>query len=206
MECSICLQSITKKHCIKTLSCGHMFHSKCYINLILSHGNIFIKCPLCRETNVCRKLFHDDPFLDLKEICCNERCNHKTKVVISKVLAFSNSFFLNNGCCKIHKKNYLNEEEYSLMRDFILWIFMTGNKKHTKLIMIDIAKKLLIQYRDIHTIKDIQDIHYFFHKFYHLNTIKKGEMIQWNRFYQYYELEELDKNWLNNCMKYNVIY
>ena len=201
MECSICLQSIREeKHCIKTLSCGHMFHSKCYINLILSHGNIFIKCPLCRETNVCRKLFHDDPFLDLKEICCNQRCNHKTK---EGKRCKKNSFIFNNGCCKIHKKNYLLEDRYSLMRDFILWIFMTGNKKHTKLIMIDIAKKLLIQYREIHT---IQDIHYFFHKFYHLNTIKKGEVIQWNRFYQYYELEELDKDWLNNCMKYNVIY
>ena len=89
------------------------------------------------------------------------------------------------------------------MREFIYWIFMTGNKKQTKLIMIDLAKKLLIQYKDI---KTIQDIHFYFHKFYHLNTIKKGEVIQWNRFYQYYHLEELDEDWLNHCMKENIIY
>ena len=201
MECSICLQSIKeKKHCIKTLSCGHQFHHQCYIKLILSYGNTFIKCPMCREINVSREYSNEDSFLDLKEICCNQRCNHKTK---EGKRCKKHSFIFNNGCCKIHKKNYLSEDRYSLMREFIYWIFMTGNKKQTKLIMIDLAKKLLIQYKDI---KTIQDIHFYFHKFYHLNTIKKGEVIQWNRFYQYYHLEELDEDWLNHCMKENIIY
>lgn len=202
MECSICLQSIKKeKHNIKTLTCGHQYHHKCYIHQVLSNGHLFIKCPLCREINVCCKLSNDDPFLDLLEICENKRCNHKTK---EGKRCKKKSFILNNGCCKIHKKNYLSKEKYSVMREFIHWIFMTGNKKQTKLIMIDIAKKLLIQYKE--EINKIQDIHYYFHKFYHLNTIKNGEIIKWDRFYQYYNLEKLDKNWFNNCMKQNIIY
>jgi hypothetical protein len=201
MECSICLQSINeKKHCIKTLSCGHKYHHKCYMQLVFNSGNLFINCPLCRETNVCCKPAYEDPFLDLKEICCTERCTHKTK---EGKRCKKKGFFLNNGCCKIHNKNYLSEDRYSLIREFIHWVLMTGNQKKTKIIMIDIVKNLLLKYQDI---KNIPDIQYYFHKYYHLRQEGDRTNVLWTDFYLYYDLEELNKEWFNTCMKQNIIY
>lgn len=200
MECSICLTQINTKQCIKTLSCGHKMHHSCYLKLVLSYGNIFIKCPLCREINVSNETGFDDPFLELKELCQTERCNHKTK---NGLRCKKNGFILNEGCCKIHNKNYLQKENYEIMKDYINWLLMTGNKKRTKLIMIDIGKKLLINYPDI---KNIYDIQYYFHKYHHMKKITKGSMIQWRDFYDYYHLEYLNEELIDRSMNKNCIY
>jgi hypothetical protein len=198
MECSICLDDIKDNHTCKILSCGHQFHFKCYMNCVFNHGTIFIKCPLCREINTCNKKPHNDPFLNLKELCVSGRCTHKTK---AGKRCKKNSFVLNYGCCKIHQRDYLVKDKYKLMSDYIYSILMTGNKKKTKIIMIDIAKKLVMKYSDI---KDVSDIHYYFHKYYNLNM--KASVIQWEDFYDYYELESIDEGWLNKCITKNILY
>jgi len=200
MECSICLTQIKTKQCIKTLSCGHKIHNSCYLNLVLSYGNVFVKCPLCREINVSNDSRNNDPFLDLKELCKIERCNHITK---KGLRCKKKSFILNEGCCKIHNKNYLQKEKYEIMREYIHWLLMTSNNKKTKLIMIDIGKKLLNKYSKISSIYDIQ---YYFHIFYHMKKIKKGSMIQWSEFYDYYHLDYLNKELIDRSINKNCIY
>ena len=201
MECSICLTSMdSQKHTIKELSCGHKIHHSCYLKMVLSYGNVFVKCPLCREINVSNDYCIDDPFSDLKELCKIERCNHKTK---DGLRCKKKSFILNEGCCKIHNKNYLEENNYSIMREYIHWLLMTGNNKKTKLIMIDIGKKLLNKYPKISSIYDIQ---YYFHRFYHIKEIKNGCMIQWKDFYDYYNLEYLNEEIIERSMNKNYIF
>ena len=52
MDCSICLDTM-ENQCTYKLSCGHEFHTKCYLNCVYSNNfNMFIKCPLCRELNI----------------------------------------------------------------------------------------------------------------------------------------------------------
>ena len=174
MECSICLNVIKDNDTCKKLSCGHKFHFKCYMNCVLNDETIFIKCPLCREINTCNKKPHNDPFLNLKELCIPGRCRHKTK---EGKRCKKKGFLLNNGCCKIHNKNYLTEDKYQLISEYIYSILMTGNKQRTKVLMIDIAKKIVLKNPDI---KNISDIHYYFHKYYNLNM--KTSPIQWENF------------------------
>ena len=69
--------------------------------------------------------------------------------------------------------------------------------------MIDIVKKLLLKYQDI---KNIPDIQYYFHKYYHLRQEGDRTNVLWTDFYLYYDLEELNKEWFNTCMKQNIIY
>jgi len=66
--------------------------------------------------------------------------------------------------------------------------------------MIDIAKKLAMKHSEI---KNIIDIHYYFHKYYHLNM--KESVIQWEDFYEYYGLESIDEEWLNQCITKNIL-
>ena len=200
MECSICLQKMNpEKHCIKTLSCGHKLHNSCYMKLVFNYGNLFIKCPLCRETNVCNKKSNNDPLLDLKEICISTRCQHITR---EGKRCKKKSFILNDGCCKMHSKNYLSEDKYEIIRDFIYWILMTGNKKKTKMIMIDVSKKLLLKYPNI---KNIYDIQYYFHKYYHLHNIMGG-VVQWRELYNYFQLEPINEELLLKSITENTIY
>ena len=52
MECSICLNDITKYN-KKTLECGHIFHYNCIKEWIdKSHNNIYYQCPLCRKIHI----------------------------------------------------------------------------------------------------------------------------------------------------------
>ena len=41
LECSVCMDRISCKHCYALLSCGHGFHSFCLMRLN--------KCPICRN-------------------------------------------------------------------------------------------------------------------------------------------------------------
>lgn len=199
MECSICLENIKEDHTRKILSCGHQFHFKCYLNCVLNDGTIFIKCPLCREINTSHEKPHNDPFLDLKELCVPGRCTHQTK---EGKRCKKYKFLLNDGCCKIHRKSYLTENKYQLLSDYIYSILMTGNQtKKTKILMIDIAKKLAMKHPEI---KDITDIHYYFHKYYHLNM--KESVIRWVDLYDSYGLESIDEEWLTQCITKNILY
>ena len=44
--CAICLHALDMKNEIHETSCGHKFHSKCFIQHLLTED---IRCPLCRK-------------------------------------------------------------------------------------------------------------------------------------------------------------
>ena len=46
IECSICVDTISKKEYIRKLNCGHKFHKKCVDTWLIYS----LSCPMCRET------------------------------------------------------------------------------------------------------------------------------------------------------------
>ena len=70
-------------HVEKTLSCGHKFHYRCFMNIIHRSKNIFIECPLCRRVNDDISKPFTDPEKNLHLICARKvgkvRCICKTK-------------------------------------------------------------------------------------------------------------------------------
>ena len=60
-DCPLCLTSLT--NClVARLPCGHLFHNKCYENLVYSDCYARDKCALCRldiEEQNSRKVFYD---------------------------------------------------------------------------------------------------------------------------------------------------
>ena len=68
--CPICLDDFNKNQCkediIKTLSCGHKIHFKCFRDLCFRGLNFFIECPLCREINY----NIEKPYKDPKDNLC----------------------------------------------------------------------------------------------------------------------------------------
>jgi len=203
MECSICLETIKEKDKFK-LSCNHNFHKDCYRKCVFSNNlNIFIDCPLCREFNYNNEKLSSNNLENLHFFCYKGRCCHLTK---EGKRCKNKSNILNYGFCYTHNKEVLPKDKYELMVDFIHWILEGNNKRETKLSMIDVGKKILIQNPKI---KKIQEILFYFYKFYHYfkrenevtnSIINKKEM------YRYYELELPPGDWHNKCLEKKIIY
>lgn len=196
MDCSICLDTLENQDTYK-LSCGHEFHTRCYLNIIHSNNfNIFIKCPLCRELNINTEKPYDNTYDNLKCWTRLERCSCKTregKRCKKKALIF------NNGMCSVHQKP-LPKNKYNLMCDLIYYLIQSNNNISTKIGMIDIGSKLCIKYPHLDKIQDI--LHYFF-RFYYYNN--QENIVNKLKIYDYYELTQND-NHNDYCMKNKILF
>ena len=67
--------------------------------------------------------------------------------------------------------------------------------------MIDIAKELLIKNPEI---EKIQDILYYFFRYYHIN--EKQKIVRYLDMYDYYNLTHPPDDWLETCVKNNVLF
>lgn len=196
MDCSICLDTLDNQKTYK-LSCGHIFHLKCYLNCVYANNcNIFIKCPLCRELNINHKGPYEDIIDNLKCWTNLGRCKCKTK---SGKRCKKKSVLFNNGRCAIHQKP-LAKDKYDLMYDYIYYLIQSNNNTSTKIGMIDIGSKLCIKYPELDKVQDI--LHYFF-RFYYYNN--QENIVNKVKIYDYYELIK-DEEYNNFCMKKKILF
>ena len=198
MECSICLETIKENESFK-LSCNHELHYKCFLSLIIkTNSTIFINCPLCRTINTNNKRPSNDTCDNFNFFTKNTRCKCVTK---KNRKCKNKSLFMNNGMCRIHNKNILPVNKYKLIEDFIFYLLEVQNKIKTKIFMIDIAKELLIKNPEI---EKIQDILYYFFRYYHIN--EKERIVRYLDMYEYYNLSHPPDDWLETCVKNNVLF
>ena len=198
MECSICLETIKENESFK-LSCNHEIHYKCFLSLLIkTNSTIFINCPLCRTINTNNKRPSEDTIENLNFFTKISRCSCITK---NGKKCKKKSSYMNNGMCKIHNKETIQSDKYNLMEDFIFYLLEVQNTIRTKIYMIDIAKKLLIKYPEIEKIQDI--LHYFF-RYFHIND--KNKIVKYQDMYEYYNLILPPDDWLENCVKNNVLF
>mgnify|MGYP006123202761 CR=1 FL=1 len=199
MECSICLEDINNKPKFK-LSCNHEIHYQCFLSLMIkTESSIFINCPLCRQMNT----NNERPFIEnidnLKMLSKKERCIHTTK---DGKRCKKKCSFLNNGSCLIHNKNKFPPEKYELLCDTFFYIIEASNSWKTKIYMMDISTKLIINNPKIKTVLDIQ--HYFF-QYYHFNN-KENLVKSIEGIYDYYEIKSPPKDWYVKCIKNETIF
>jgi len=142
---------------------------------------------------------HDLPLDNIKELSHIKRCSHYTK---EGKKCKNKCHILNYGYCYTHNKNVLPKDKYSLMCDYLYWLMETSNYMRTKISMIDIGKKLLIQNPTLSKIHEIQ--HYFF-RFFHLNGDKKSVSDNL-RVHKYYNLEFPPDNWVQECLEKKIIF
>ena len=199
--CSICLEDIHKYN-IKELSCGHKLHFKCFLSISM-RKNFFIECPLCREINKNVEFPHSNPKQNLIEIMgVNKRCicltnnNKKCK---------NTSKLMNYGMCHIHHKEYLNEEMYGVMCEFIHLILLQRGGILTKIFLFDMGKQIIMKFCN----KDstVADIFAKFYEFYSI-ILNSGETTikEYKRFYNYYDLKMPDKKWIEKCKENYIFY
>jgi len=203
-DCSICLCKIETDHVIKKLSCGHIFHHRCFINLVYRRINMFIDCPLCRMTNTNVKSPFDVPKENLRLLCSPKvnkfRCLCRTK---SGKVCKNKSLYLNYGMCYQHNKSILRIHHYPLMVEYMYLILCQRNSWIMKVYLFDIGKKLIIKYYD-ETMK-ISNILSLFYEYFAISKITHIGM-DYDGFYDYYNLEKPDKKWVNYCSeKYTLI-
>lgn len=61
LNCVICIDDIEKKD-LTALTCGHMYHTKCVVELVKKRTR---KCPLCRNRitwNISQLIKHENLF------------------------------------------------------------------------------------------------------------------------------------------------
>lgn len=202
-QCSVCLADIDEDHITKTLTCGHKFHYRCYMNIVHHSKNYFINCPLCRNVNTNIKKPFDDSEKNLKLICARKvgkvRCVCKTKN--GKVCKNKASLF-NYGMCHVHHKNILKKNFYKLMDKYIDFILCQRYNFLSRLFAIDIGKKLIIKHANENT--DLQDILIFWFQYLNKKNIKTIQ--NYGDVYEYYELEKPSKKWIGHCSsRYMII-
>ena len=198
MECPICLES-NDKPTIK-LSCGHELHFRCFLSYIIRTDNsIFINCPLCRQmntNNVRPYKKHED---NLNFLSKRGRCNHKVK---NGNRCKKKCSFLNNGYCSVHGHSKFPPQKYKLLCDLFFYVIEAANSWKTKIYMMDIAKKLIIQNSKIKNVIDIQ--HYFFEYYYFNDKQKIVRSIE--GIYDYYNIEPPPDGWYDKCIQGNTIF
>lgn len=201
-ECSICLNEIEEDHVIKTLSCGHTFHYRCFMNIIHYSKNIFIECPLCRRVNDNISKPFTDPERNLHLICARKvgkvRCLCKTK---NGTICKRKSKLFNYGMCHQHNSNVLKKEHYPLMEKYIDFILCQRYNFTSRLYAIDIGKKIILKYCNKES--ELQDILFFWFKY--LSIRNTTFISDYNDMYEFYELEKPPKNWLKYCINRHQI-
>jgi hypothetical protein len=202
-DCSICLTEIEDDHVEKTLSCGHKFHYRCFMNIVHHSKNIFIECPLCRRVNDDISKPFTDPEKNLRLICARKvgkvRCLCKTK---KGTICKRKSRLFNYGMCHQHSPNVLKKKHYPLMEKYIDFILCQRYNFTTRLYSIDIGKKILLKFCDKKT--EIQDILFYWFKYLSIRNIRF--ISDYNDIYDFYDLEKPPKNWLKYCIeRHNIV-
>lgn len=186
MECCICLSEM-KENDTYELSCNHKIHLKCFMNIICNNDlNIFIKCPLCREIN--NNGFRKSQY-NIEDISKRYRCLCKTK---QGNRCKKKSMILNNGMCYVHNKESISLKNKKIMQDYIFWLMESQGAFKSKYLMIDIAKRICIDKKNIEDVMDI--MHYFYYFYYsHQDEIRTTSILK-EKMYNFFELEEPNEN------------
>ena len=200
--CPICLEEMKES---KLLSCNHRIHDKCYIDLV-KRGNIFIKCPMCRETNtsidrdkseykknICKLLVNVNKDGTMKKCICKTKEGKACK---------NNAIILNYGKCKAHNKETLNDSELILMEKYMYLILSQRNSWLSKIFLFDTGKKLILKYK----LKDIDELMVKYYEFFSV-VLKDGDIFikNYDKFYEYYELERPEKDWIKKCKREHIL-
>jgi hypothetical protein len=200
--CSICLDTIQESKLSYTLSCNHTFHYSCFKAYMLKTKHIFfVDCPNCREMNINVAY----PYSDYKQ-CLHALCNEgvgKVKCPCTTSTGLKckkKSHLLNYGKCQFHGE-ILPKDKYEPLCKYVYHLFMCGNRSwETKLYLIDVAKKLLIKFKDdIHTIDDI-------HRYLliYISDARKKNISDYYKdkriLYHYYDLELPPQPWIDFCV------
>ena len=203
--CCICLQDLKENDQIKDLSCNHKLHFDCYMLYLGSkERKHFINCPLCRNLNTDVSIPGDTPKEKIQNLCQKScRCLGITK---SGLRCKNKSSLLNYGYCRSHNKEVLEtDKHYDLMFRYINLNMYSPQSWKTRLVLVDIAKKLIIKFK----IENIEDIMYYLFRSFEeqkqTNTL--NEVIKNERFiYEYYELESPPHEWIAKCLELKILY
>ena len=203
--CCICLQDLKENDQIKDLSCNHKLHFDCYMLYLGSkERKHFIKCPLCRNLNTDISIPGETPKEKIQNLCQKScRCLGKTK---SGLRCKNKSSLLNYGYCRSHNKEVLEtEKQYDLMFRYINHNMYSPQSWKTRLILVDIAKKLILKYK----IENFDDImYYLFRSFeeqkkkYTSAEVKKNERY----IYEYYDIPLPPEEWVTKCLDLKILY
>ena len=204
--CCICLQDLKETDKIKNLSCNHKLHFDCYMLYLGSkERKHFINCPLCRNLNTDISIPGETPKEKIQNICQkSQRCLGKTK---SGLRCKNKSSLLNYGYCRCHNKEVLEtDKQYDIMFRYINLNMYSPQSWKTRLILTDIAKKLIIKFK----IDNIEDIMYYLFRSFSdqvaagnsLLDVKKNERY----IYEYYELEPPREEWVVKCLELKILY
>lgn len=191
--CSICLENFEEDHIIKTLSCNHKLHYRCYISIVFRE-NIFIQCPICRTRNTNVEKPKVSPKRNIELLCsqgvgkincsCKTKKGHECK---------NKSRLLNYGMCHNHNTNILKKDKYPLMESYMYLILSQRNSWNAKIQLFDIGKKLIIKF-NMNSLEDIMM------RFYEYFSISDTRIIKdYNELYDYFDIEKPNENWLNYC-------
>lgn len=204
--CCICLQDLKENDKIKDLSCNHKLHFDCYMLYLGSkERKHFINCPLCRNLNTDISIPGETPKEKIQNLCQkSQRCLGKTK---SGLRCKNKSSLLNYGYCRCHNKEVLEtDKQYDIMFRYINLNMYSPQSWKTRLILTDIAKKLIIKFK----IENIEDIMYYLFRSFSdqvaagnsLLDVKKNERY----IYEYYELEPPREEWVDKCLELKILY
>ena len=202
-NCPICLEEMKESY---ILSCNHKIHEKCYIELV-KRGNIFIKCPMCREVNTSIKRDKENYKYNIFKLLSNVNKNGTMKKCICKTRdgksCKNRAAILNYGMCKIHNKETLKETDLKLMEKYIYLILSQRNGWLSKLFLFDSGKKLILKFG----IKDLDELMIKYYQFFSV-ILKDGDVFikHYDKFYEYYELETPEKNWIKKCKRENILF
>lgn len=197
--CCICLDDINKTDIVQKFTCGHEIHHKCYFQLVINNCTKFVECPLCRKINYntewpskCNnKILHN---------CCmtSGRCVHRYE---NGDRCKNVPHFFNYGYCHNHNKNILKKKNYGIFLSYINYLFTnnTPQKWYTKLLLIDMAKKLIIK----NNIKKLENLLNIFFVYFKENENKPNSNP--NDFYKKHGLETPDREWIQLCKNKRII-
>lgn len=206
-SCCICLKDMKEDDTLKNLSCGHKLHFICYMEYIKTKNQKhFAQCPLCRILNTDISIPGETSYEKLENICGKRK---RCKATTNKGLRCKNkSCLLNYGYCSTHNKGNIKEEKhYDTMFCYInhYWGVFSQVSWKTRVILIDIAKKLMIKL----DIKDFDEFLYHLYKCSELQKLKyTSEEVRKNEkfVYEFYELELPPEEWVNECLRNKTIY
>ena len=208
-ECAICLGPLKNSDTLMTLTCGHVFHHKCFLSYAFKrYSHILINCPLCRTVNRDFPAPHETLKDNLFSLTRGPvRCCHRTQ---KGTICKNRCHPFNYGYCKTHGKDVLPENRYEIFYEYLRYILMSANNWRTKNYMIDITKKLLIKYPEIQKPMDVHA--YFLGYFMYVrtsDTYQEDEPSSHYRnpreMYDYYKLEHPPEGWDDKFMKHRKI-